>query len=193
MEYVEALQNAADTEDIPFARLIAELGSLPSHTAAPHLRRKNTEWTLDTVEREFQRAVENLEDDPEAAVTAASSMLESLFRSILVARDIALPKSLDIKTLYKLAREPLGLSPSKEIPQREVEEDVRVILSALSNAIQGIGALRTHAGTAHGRERGFQRLDPRIGRLAVNTSAALALFAIETWEKRFPDDKLKQA
>lgn len=162
----------------------------PSHSAGPHLQKISSEWTLDTVEREFRRAFENTESDPEAAITAACSMLESLFRSILVARGEMLPKSMDIKGLYKQVREPLGLSPSKEIPDSEIESDVRTILSALANAVQGIGALRTHAGTAHGRERGFRRIDPRISRLAVNSSMAVALFAIETWEKHFPSDKL---
>ena len=189
-EYVEALHNSAAVEDLPFEKLISELAALPSHTAAPHLMKISAEWTLDTVEREFQRAFESLEKDPETGVTAACSMLESVCRSILVARNIDLPRSMDIKSLYKEIREPLGLSPNKDIPDTEIEADVRTILSALFNTVQGIGALRTHAGSAHGRERGFRRLDPRIARLAVSTATSTALFLIETWEKRFPNDKL---
>ncbi|MGC9418621.1 MAG: abortive infection family protein [Rhodovulum sp.] len=189
-EYVSALQESAALEDLPFEKLISELAALPSHSAAPHLQRVSAEWTLDTVEREFQRAFENLERDPEAAVTAACSMLESVCRSILVARGMKPPRSLDIKSLYKEVREPLGLSPSKDIPETEIQADVRSILSALSNCIAGIGALRTHTGTAHGRERGFRRLDPRIARLAVSSATTLALFLVETWEKRYPHDKL---
>ena len=193
VEYIEALGNAAALENLPFEKFISELANLPSHSAAPHLERISAEWTLDTVEREFQRAFENAESDPEAAITAACSMLESLFRSILLAREISPPKSLDVKSLYKEVRDPLGLSPAKNMPESEIDGDVRAILSALANAVQGIGALRSHAGTAHGRERGFQRVDPRISRLAVNSSMALALFVIETWEKRFPTDKLSNA
>jgi hypothetical protein len=117
-------------------------------------------------------------------------MLESVCKSIIAARQITPPKSLDIQSLYKAVREPLGLSPNKNVVDSEIEADVRTILSGLSNSIQGIGALRTHSGTAHGRERGFRRLDPRIARLAVSTSSALTLFLVETWEKRFPEDKL---
>ncbi|XDA98691.1 abortive infection family protein [Sulfitobacter sp. LCG007] len=189
-EYVSALMDSAAIDDAPFINLINELASLPSHSAAPHLQKISAEWTLDSLDREVRRAQENVEKDPEAAVTAACSMLESVCRSILVSREIDLPKQLDIKTLYKEVREPLGLSPAKAGIDTEVEADVRTILSALGNSIQGIGALRSHSGTAHGRERGFRRLDPRIARLAVNSSFAVALFLIETWEKRFPEDKL---
>lgn len=193
IEYVEALSNAAALEDLPFNKLIGELASLPSHSAAPHLKKISAEWTLDTLEREFSRAFDNIESDPEAAVTAACSMVESICRSIIESRpDIEMPKSLEIKTLYKAIREPLGLSPTKEIKETEIEADVRTVLSALFNAVQGIGALRTHAGTAHGRERGFQRLDPRIARLAVHSASTLSLFLVETWEKKFPEDKLSR-
>jgi hypothetical protein len=189
-EYVQALYDSAAREDFPFEKLISEIASLPSHSAVPHLQKVSSEWTLDTLEREISRAFENLERDPEAAVTASCAMLESICRSILFARELPLPKTMDIKSLYKEVREPLGLSPSKELPNSEIEGDIRSILSALSNSIQGVGALRTHAGTAHGRERGFRRLDTRIARLGVNTATALALFLVETWEKKFPDDKL---
>ena len=189
-EYVSALSDAATREDLPFKKLISEIASLPSHVGAPLLSKLSAEWTLDTVEREFSRAFENVDKDPEAAVTAASSLVESLCRSILVARNIPLPKKMDIQSLYKSTREPLGLSANKDIKNTEIEDDVRMILSALFNALQGIGALRTHSGTAHGREKGFSRLDPRIARLAVNAATATSLFIIETWEKRFPNDKL---
>ncbi|WP_139204534.1 abortive infection family protein [Pacificibacter marinus] len=191
LEYVSALYDQASIEDLPFEKLVGEIATQPSHTAAPHLMKISSEWTLDTVEREFSRAFDNLETDPEAAVTAACSMLESVFRSIINARpEIDMPRSMEIKVLYKAIRDPLGLSPSKDVQESEIQADVRTILSALSNAIQGIGALRSHSGTAHGRERGFQRLDPRIARLAVGSASTLALFLIETWERKFPEDKL---
>lgn len=191
-DYVSAVQSAADNQDSDFRKLIEELGSLPSHAATPLLKRVSAEWTLDTVDLETTRALENIEKDPEASITAACSMVESVCRSILTSRSLPLPKTMDIQTLYKVVREPLGLSPKKDLHDTEIEADVRTILSAISNAVQGIGALRSHAGTAHGREKGFRRLDPRIARLSVNCALSLTLFLIETWEKKFPDDKLRK-
>jgi hypothetical protein len=49
---------------------------------------------------------------------------------------------------------------------------------------KGIGALRTHGGDAHGRERGFRRIDARIARLGINAAGSVALFFIETWEQQ---------
>ncbi|WP_425073420.1 abortive infection family protein [Sagittula sp. S175] len=189
-EYVSILMDSAAIEDAPLYKLIDEIAALPSHTVLPHLKRVSAEWTLDTLEREFQRAFEGVDNDPEAAITAACSMLEGICKSSIDARGLDRPKTQDIKTLYKCVREPLGLAAEKEMPSGEIEADVRTVLSALANVVQGIGALRTHAGSAHGRERGFRRLDPRIARLSVSSASSIALFLLETWEKRFPEDKL---
>ena len=48
----------------------------------------------------------------------------------------------------------------------------------------GIGALRTHASTAHGQARKVYRLAPRHARLAVNAAHTIALFVTETWDAK---------
>lgn len=52
--------------------------------------------------------------------------------------------------------------------------------------IDGIGSLRTHVGDAHGREKGFVRIDARIARLAIHSASTVSLFIIETWQRRHP-------
>jgi hypothetical protein len=39
---------------------------------------------------------------------------------------------------------------------------VRAILGGLNSVVSGVGSLRTHAGDAHGRERGYRRSPSRI-------------------------------
>jgi len=57
-------------------------------------------------------------------------------------------------------------------------------LSGLTTATEGIGALRTHGGDAHGRERGHCQIDSRIARLSIHAASTIALFLIETWERK---------
>ena len=146
---------------------------------------------FDTVRRDLDRALASAEADPEDAVTAACSILESLCRSVLCELELPLPAQLDIKGLYKAVREPLGLAPGREDVSPEIAADVREILGGLNSTIQGIGALRTHAGDAHGRERGFRRIDARIARLAIHAAAGAAMFIIETWQKKYPTKPLQ--
>jgi hypothetical protein len=141
---------------------------------------------FDTVQRDLQRALTSAETDPEDAVTAACSVIESLCRSVLCELELPMPTQLDIKGLYKAVRDPLGLAPGREDVSPQIAADVREILGGINSTIQGIGALRTHAGDAHGRERGFKRIDARIARLAIHAAAGAAIFIIETWQKKFP-------
>ena len=141
---------------------------------------------LDTVRRDLDRALASAEADPEDAVTAACSVLESVCRSVLVALGMDLPAKKDIQHLFKAVQVPLGLDPGRNDLPNDVVGDVRMVLQGLSSMIQGIGALRTHAGDAHGRERGFRRLDARIARLAIHSASSAAVFVLETWQKKKP-------
>ena len=148
---------------------------------------------FDTVSRDLDRALRAAGDDPEIAVTAACAVIESVCRSILVELDLPLPAKQDISSLYRSVREPLGLSPTKEGVSSEIVDDVKAVLSGLVTTVQNIGSLRTHVGGAHGKERGFKRIDARIAKLAINAASAVALFLIETWQLRFPDRALPQS
>ena len=85
----------------------------------------------------------------------------------------------------RAVQEPLGLKPSRSDLPAEIANDIRQILGGLTSTVLGIGALRTHGGDAHGRERGAVRIDARIARLALHSASTAALFLIETWERKF--------
>lgn len=139
---------------------------------------------FDTVQAEIARALANASDDPEDAVTAACSLVEAVCRSILAELRLPLPAKKDIDGLIRAVQGPLGLSPGRTDFPTEIEQDVRQVLGGLMSVVKGIGALRTHGGDAHGREKGFRRIDSRIARLAINAASSAALFLIETWERK---------
>jgi hypothetical protein len=145
---------------------------------------KVTKLDFDTVQIEIARALPSINSDPEDAVTAACSLIEAVCRSILLELGLQLPPKRDVDGLLKAVQEPLGLSPGRANIPAEIEQDVRQILSGFTSVVKGIGALRTHGGDAHGREKGFRRIDPRIARLALNSASSAALFLIETWETK---------
>ncbi|MBG1233983.1 abortive infection family protein [Aestuariivirga litoralis] len=145
---------------------------------------KVTKLDFDTVQHEIQRALASVETDPEDAVTAACSIVEAVCRSVLIELHLDLPAKKDIDGLMRAVQEPLGLSAGKAGVPSEIQQDVRQILSGLTSVAKGVGALRTHGGDAHGREKGFKRIDPRIARLALHSASSLSLFLIETWERK---------
>ena len=131
------------------------------------------------VDKEFERAVANVEKDPPAAITAACAILESMFKVYIEDNDIEMPTDQSLKPLWKVSSKHLGLDPAA------VEDnDVKKVLSGLNSVVDGISSLRTHTGTAHGRGRRAYRLSARHARLAVHASHTLVRFFIETWDKR---------
>jgi len=84
-----------------------------------------------------------------------------------------------LKPLRKAASKHFGLDPSSI-----EDDDVKKILSGMNSVVDGIGVLRTHAGSAHGHGRKAYRLQARHARLAIHASHTLVGFLIETWDER---------
>ena len=135
---------------------------------------------FDTVNRDLERALASAENDPEDTVTSACSVVESVCRSVLIELGSPLPTKKDVQGLYQAVRGPLGLTPDKAGVSDDIANDVRTILGGLNSVVNGVGALRTHGGDAHGRERGYRRIDPRIARLAIHSASTVSLFLVET-------------
>ena len=193
--YDDESANAAEKSERDGQRLdglILELQSSSELVATQELQRFAEVINFDTVNRDLARARDAARTDPEDAITSACSTLESVFRSILVELGEPLPSKKDIQGLYGAVKGPLGLSTSRNDVPDTIRRDVLTVLSGLQSAIQGIGALRTHAGDAHGRERGFSRIDSRIAVLGINSANTLALFLLETWVHKYPNVQLKK-
>lgn len=171
--------------------LIKRLQLVQTTPAINELNNSSNILSLDTVVRDIHRATEATQTDPESAVTSACSLVESMCRSILIELGEDLPLKKDLKSLFNAVKKPLGLSPDRTDMNPEILDDVRKVLSGLATLIEGIGALRTHGGDAHGREKGFRRIDARIANLAVNSASTTALFLMETWQKKFPSKTLR--
>jgi hypothetical protein len=135
---------------------------------------------LTAVDKEFARALANIESDPPAAITAACSILESLFKVYIEdTGGIDMPSDQSLKPLWRAASKHLGLDPASI-----EDEDVKKVLSGLNSVVDGIGSLRTHTGSAHGRGRRPYRPQARHARLAIHASHTLVGFFIETWDDR---------
>ena len=137
------------------------------------------ERDLQGVEVEVRRALDTVESDPPSGLTAACSLIESLCKSYITAEALPMPNKQTIKPLWKVVSERLELAPG-----RLVQQDLRRILSGLHSVIDGLGSLRTHAGSAHGQGPGFSGVEARHARLAIHAAHSLAVFVLETWDEK---------
>lgn len=135
---------------------------------------------LRAMEIEFNRCLENIEKDPPASLTAASCLIESLFQVYVEDNDLTPPKKETIKDLWKVVQKDMRLSVKSDM-----DDDIKRILSGLTSIVDGIGSLRTHKGSAHGRgNRMKYAVKSRHARLAVHSAHTFAIFIIETWNFR---------
>ena len=128
---------------------------------------------------EFERALLHVESDPPAAATAACALLEAVFKVYVEEHDLVSPRKPTIKPLWKVVSGHLGFSPGQI-----QDDDLKRILSGMISVVDGIAALRTHAGSAHGRGGMRYRLKPRHARLAVHSAHTLATFVLESWDEK---------
>ncbi len=129
------------------------------------------------IEDEFRRTVEMVESDPASGITAANSMVEALFRTYIEEEGLVLPSKITVKNLWKVISKNLGLDTSKIENQ-----DIIRIITGLTSVIDGMGAFRTHVGSAHGRSPKSYKIESRHARLAINAAYALSIFILEVWD-----------
>lgn len=146
--------------------------SLPTRTLVDYLRAGD----LASVEAEFNRAVSQIDRDPHAAITAASSIIEAACKCYIETFKLEMPASQTIVPLWRAVQAQLGLNI-----ERTLEDDEKRVLQGLASIVDGIGALRTHIGSAHGRGLRPPRIDVPEARLAVNAAHTLVTFIIERW------------
>ncbi len=131
------------------------------------------------IDLEFDRSLSNVESNPREAVSAASNILESFCKIYIHDECLEMPAKQDLKPVWAIVRKHLGLDPSII-----VDQDLQTILTGLIATVEGIGALRTHASSAHGAGRTTYKLEPRHARLAVHAAHTVTLFMLESWGKK---------
>jgi uncharacterized protein YfkK (UPF0435 family) len=137
---------------------------------------------VEHVQEVWTRALKRRVHDPEGAITAARTFLESVCKSILHEMGIEYSESADFPDLYRLIAKQLNLAPSQH-----TGKVFRQILGGCQSVVEGLGAVRNRLGDAHGQGRQPVRPAPRHAELAVNLAGTMALFLIRTWQ--FHKDK----
>lgn len=139
--------------------------------------------TLDSehVQRVWQKALERRQNDPEGAITASRTLIESVCTGILKELDVEYDETGDLPSLYHRVAEELNLAPGQYS-----EPLFGQILGNCQSVVQGLGAIRNVEGDAHGGEKGY-RARPRHAELTVNLAGTMATFLVRTWKAQQPD------
>lgn len=155
--------------------IISDGSSAPSRSLAELIKGRD----IPSIDAEFNRALANVNSEPREAVSAACNILESIFKTYIADEKLGRPQKQDLQNVWKVVRSDLGFDPGSL-----EDDDLKKILSGVLSVVDGIGAFRTHASSAHGQGRKIYNLKPRHARLAIHSAHTIALFVLETWDER---------
>ncbi|HHN8368933.1 TPA: abortive infection family protein [Morganella morganii] len=155
--------------------IISDGSSAPSRTLAELIKGRD----IPSIDMEFNRALANVNSEPREAVSAACNILESIFKTYIADEKLNMPLKQDLQNVWKVVRSDLGFDPGAL-----EDDDLKKILSGVLSVVDGIGAFRTHASSAHGQGRKIYNLKSRHARLAIHSAHTIALFILETWDER---------
>ena len=155
-------------------KVVGSLGT-PSRTLEEFIQERDTV----SIDQEFSRALTNVESSPREAVSAASNILESICKVYIVEEGLEMPAKQDLRPVWSVVRKHLGFDPGVV-----EDQDLQQVLSGMISVVDGIGALRTHASSAHGAGKKSYKLEPRHARLAVHGAHTIALFILESWQQK---------
>jgi hypothetical protein len=156
------------------------LSVLEKHEASPSEEDTSAaiaEWDVSHVIDIWEKARNRRDKDPDGAVTAARTVIETTIKHILDEAGSSYNPKADLPELYKLVAEELDLDASKA-----VSGELRKVLGACSNVVSGIGALRTMIGDAHGKRKGEALAQVRHARLAIDLAGSMAVFLLEQFK-----------
>jgi hypothetical protein len=126
----------------------------------------------------WEKALDRRSEDPDGAITAARTLLETVCKHILDLQKVTYnPKKIEIHELYKLVAKELNLSPDQHN-----EAVFKQILGGCSSIVSGLGTLRNRLGDAHGQGMVSAKPSPRHAELAVNLAGSMAIFLVSTWQ-----------
>jgi abortive infection Abi-like protein len=126
----------------------------------------------------WQKALDRRSTDPEGAITAARTLLETVCKHILDDADAPYPSDADLPKLWALTAEQLNLAP-----HQHQEGIFKAILGNCQAVVNNLGAIRNRVDDAHGQGRRPVKPKARHAELAVNLAGTMAAFLVETWEE----------
>ncbi len=123
-------------------------------------------------------------DIPSEAIGKAKELIETVCHTILEERTIEINKNWDLIQLLKQTTKQLNLTPDEIDESAKASDTIKNILRSLATMVHGLGELRNHYGSGHGKKSKFKELDSRHANLAVGAASTLAIFLLETHKIR---------
>jgi Abortive infection C-terminus len=159
--------------------LFLEQDIIEQHPADQYISTVLSKFDTEHVHIAWQKALERRHEDPEAAITMARTLIESVCKHILDEAGVPHNEKDDLPKLYKETAKQLNMAP-----EQHQEEVFKQILGGCQTVIQGLGTLRNKLSDAHGQGKKAVKPSSRHAALAVNLAGAMTVFLVASWEEK---------
>jgi hypothetical protein len=127
----------------------------------------------------WQKALDRRATDPDGAITAARTLLETVCKHVLDKAGKTYADNVELPQLWRQCAELLNLAPDQHH-----EQIFKSILGSCQNIVASLGAVRNKIGDAHGMRPRAVKPKPRHAELAVNLAGTMASFLVATWREQ---------
>jgi hypothetical protein len=132
-----------------------------------------------SVHHAWQKALDRRVSDPEGAITAAKTLLETVCKHIIDEAEESYGDNDDLPKLYATAAACLQLAPTQH-----TETVFKSILGNCQSIVGNLASLRNRLGDSHGQGKRHVKPAARHAELAVNLAGSVAMFLVATWNAR---------
>src|SRR5260370_13385215 len=119
------------------------------------------------IAQQVRRLQEAVEKDPELAIGTAKEFLETLCKTILTERGIAVSKNEDFPALVKATVKSLSVVPKSLAAQPQSEKTISALLGNLGAIGHQLAEMRNQSGTGHGKSTDHLGLNKKHPKLPV--------------------------
>lgn len=136
-------------------------------------------YNAEHVTRFWRKALARKANDPDGAITAARSMLESVCKHILAAEDEDFDSSDSLPNLFHST-----LSIVKLAPKQHTENALRKVMGNCQSIVSQLAAIRNDIGDAHGKSIDEIVADSIQAEFAVNLAASVAILLLSQYKNQ---------
>jgi hypothetical protein len=134
------------------------------------------------VRRQTDRLLLALDEDAELAIGTAKEFVETVCKTILEEKGLAVDPGWDLPKLVRGTMKELKLVPDQVSATTKGADAIHKLLMNLASVANGMAEVRNLYGTGHGKSATTKGLQPRHARLAIGAASTLAVFLFETYQ-----------
>lgn len=158
---------------------VALRGKTESSPSDAEIQKILTNVDIPHIKSAWEKAIDRRLNDPDGALTAARTLIETVCKHILTKLNIEFSENDDINNLYSLTSKALEISASQNI-----DKESKKVFGNINAIVSGVAFFRNKLGDAHGQNGENELLLNELSELSVNLAGSICIFLIKAFEKK---------